>query len=179
MAHPDFEEFIAALNARSVRYLLIGAHALAFHARPRATKDLDVYVEPTSKNARRVLDALGDFFGAPMSSYSVADILDPDTVIQLGIAPVRIDVLSSVDGLPAFGAAWKRRASGRFGKVPAHYLSLTDLIVAKAAAARPQDLADLAVLRRVLARKDRLAAPSAPKNDDTPPAPRRRARKAK
>jgi hypothetical protein len=135
MAHPDFEEFIAALNERGVRYLLIGAHAVAFHARPRATKDLDVFVEPSAPNARRLLDALADFFGGTPPHYSVRDVTDPDTVLQLGFAPIRIDVLSAVDGIRSFGGAWRRREEGRFGAVPTQYLSLEDLIRAKVAAA--------------------------------------------
>jgi hypothetical protein len=79
MAYPDFEEFIGALNARDVRYLLIGAHAVAFHARPRATKDLDVYVDPTRANAKRLKAALGDFFGGSPPGYADSDLLDPDS----------------------------------------------------------------------------------------------------
>ena len=153
MSFPDFEEFIGALNARKVRYLVIGAHAVAFHARPRATKDLDVYVDPTTANARKLRAALGDFFGGTMPSYVDADLLDPDAVIQLGVAPVRIDILSSVDGIESFARAWKRRATGTFGPVPAHYLSLDDLILAKSAAAREQDRADLVSLRRAQRRR--------------------------
>jgi hypothetical protein len=70
MSFPDFEEFIAALNARGVRYLVVGAYALAFHAKPRATKDLDVYVEPTPANAKRLRAALRDFFGGSPPGYT-------------------------------------------------------------------------------------------------------------
>ena len=153
MAYPDFEEFIGALNAREVRYLLIGAHAVAFHARPRATKDLDVYVDPTRANAKRLKAALGDFFGGSPPGYADSDLLDPDSVIQLGVAPVRIDILSHIDGLESFSMAWRRRVEGRFGSVDAHYLALDDLIAAKTAAGRPQDLSDLVTLRRAQRRQ--------------------------
>src|SRR5574341_1146760 len=109
MASRDYEEFIAALNDRGVRYLLIGAHAVAFHARPRATKDLDILLEPTPANARRTLAALRDFFGGADLGYTVADVTDPRWIIQLGVAPVRIDLLSAVPGCPSFRAAWKSR----------------------------------------------------------------------
>lgn len=148
MAHPDFEEFIGAFNARKVRYLVIGAHAVAFHARPRATKDLDLFIDPAAANAKRVLLALGDFFGGTPPGYTVADVSDPNLVLQLGVAPVRIDLLSSVAGVPNFATAWRRRREGRFGAVPAHYLALDDLIAAKSAAGRPQDRVDLLSLSR-------------------------------
>lgn len=148
MAHPDFEEFIGALNARRVRYLIIGAHAVAFHARPRATKALDIYVDPSLSNARRVVLALTDFFGAVPPGASVADITDPDLIIQLGVAPVRIDLRSRVAGIASFRGAWRGRVDATFGWMPAHYLGRVELVAAKEAAGRPQDLADLVVLRR-------------------------------
>ncbi len=149
MSYPDFEEFIAALNARGVRYLVVGAFALAFHAKPRATKDLDVYVEPTTANARRLRAALHDFFGGAPPGYADSDALDPESVIQLGVAPVRIDILSSVSGLDSFSAAWRRRSEGTLGPVAVHYLGFDDLVRAKTAADRPQDRADLEALRQV------------------------------
>lgn len=153
MSSRDFEEFIAALNSRRVRYLLIGAHAVAFHAQPRATKDLDVYVDPTPANAKRLQLAIRDFFRGSPPGYADSDVLDPDVIIQLGVAPVRIDILSRVPGITSFSGAWKRRAEGRFGAVPARYLALQDLMLAKAAAGRPQDLADLASLGRAKKRR--------------------------
>ena len=93
MAFRDYEEFIAALNAHGVRYLVVGAHAVAFHARPRATKDLDVLIEPTAANARKVIAALRDFFGGVELGYSEQDVTDPRWIIQLGVAPVRIDLI--------------------------------------------------------------------------------------
>ena len=148
MPSQDYEEFIAALNDHGVRYLVIGAHAVAFHARPRATKDLDIFLDPTPANARRVLAALQAFFGGADTGYTVADLTDPRWIIQLGVAPVRIDLLSAVPGCPGFQAAWKNRAEARFGSVKAHYLGLDDLIRVKEAAGRTQDRADIDVLRR-------------------------------
>jgi hypothetical protein len=148
MASQDYEEFIAALNDHGVRYLLIGAHAVAFHARPRATRDLDILLDPTPGNARRALAAIRDFFGGADLGYTVADLMDPRWIIQLGVAPIRIDLLSAVPGCPSFQAAWKNRVQARFGSAKAHYLGLADLIRAKEAADRPQDRADVHVLRR-------------------------------
>lgn len=150
----DFEEFIDALNARDVRYLVVGAHAVAYHARPRATKDLDVLVEPTEDNARRFLDALRAFFGGADLGYSVTDLTDPSWVLQLGVPPVRIDVLSEVSGIATFAEAWDSRVDGRFAEVPCHFLGLDALIRSKEAADRPQDRADLAVLRKARARRE-------------------------
>jgi hypothetical protein len=155
MAYPDFEEFIGALNARGVRYLIVGAHAVAFHARPRATKDLDILVDPTAANARRLRAALHDFFGGSPPGYADSDLLDPDAILQLGVAPVRIDILSKMDGVKRFADAWRRRVEGQFGDVPAHYLSLDDLVAAKTAADREQDRADLVSLRRARHRRNR------------------------
>jgi hypothetical protein len=153
MASQDYEEFIAVFNAHGVRYLVIGAHAVAFHARPRATKDLDILVDPTPENARKVLAALREFFGGADLNFTVEDVMDPDCIIQLGIAPVRIDLLSAIPGCPDFSAAWGRRAEARFGDVPTGYLGLTDLIRNKESADRPQDRADTVVLRRAVAAK--------------------------
>ncbi len=148
MASRDYEEFIAALNAHGVRYLVVGAHAVALHARPRATKDLDFLIEPTPANARRLLAALRDFFGGVDLGYSVEDVTDPQWIIQLGVAPVRIDLISELPGVASFAAAWGSRVSARFGSVPAHYIGLDELIRAKESVHRPQDRADLGILRR-------------------------------
>jgi len=153
--YPDFEEFIASLNARRVRYLIVGAYAVAFHARPRATKDIDVLVDPTAVNAKRVILALQDFLGSALPNVTVEKLTNPRTLVVLGVAPVRIDLLTSIDGVPSFGAAWKRRAAGLFGATQTQYLSLADLIASKSAtpSSRLQDKADLVHLQRVAARK--------------------------
>lgn len=153
MASRDYEEFIAAFNDHRVRYLLIGAHAVAYHARPRATKDLDVLIDPAPGNARRALAALRSFFGKADLGYTAADLADPDSIIQLGVAPARIDVMAAIAGLPDFAPAWKRRVRATFGSVPANYIGLDDLIRAKRAADRDQDRADLRALERAKRRR--------------------------
>lgn len=153
MTFPDFEEFIASLNDHRVRYLIVGAYAVGLHARPRATKDLDVLLDRTLANARRARAALTTFLGSAAPNITETKLLHPRTLIVLGVPPVRIDVLTSIDGLPSFGAAWKRRVDAAYGRTVAHFISLDDLIAAKLAAGRPQDLVDVEVLRRAAARK--------------------------
>lgn len=152
MPSHDYEEFLAALNARGVRYLVIGAHAVAFHARPRATKDLDILLEPTVANAHKVLAALRDFLGGADPGHTVEDLTDPRWIIQLGVAPVRIDLVSEIPGLASFRAAWKNRVKAKFGFADAYYISLDDLIHSKEATGRPQDRADVRVLYRARSR---------------------------
>jgi hypothetical protein len=172
VAHPDYEEFLAALNARRVRYLLGGAHALALHARPRATKDLDVFIAPTRANATRAAAAIRDFFGGQSPRYTDADsLLAAGVIVQLGVAPVRIDIMSSF-GAVRFVDAWRRRVPARFGRIEAHFLSLDDIITEKEYWAREQDVADLVVLRRAKASPKRRSAPPAGRGARAP-SPRR------
>jgi hypothetical protein len=84
------------LNENQVRYLIAGAHAVAYHAIPRATKDLDVLVDPTHDNAGRLLSSLRQFFGGADLGYSIDDVVDPKWILQIGVAPVRIDILSAM-----------------------------------------------------------------------------------
>ena len=154
MPYPDFEEFIAALNTLKVRYLVVGAHALAHHARPRATKDLDVLLDATPANARKVLQALRAFLGTDLG-YTIDDLTNPEWFIQLGVAPVRIDLLTQLMGCPKFATLWKNRVAAQFGNVHANFLGFEDLMIAKQAAGRPQDLADLQELQKVKKRTRR------------------------
>src|SRR4051794_8589939 len=123
MANRDYEEFVACLNGHGARYLVVGAHAVAFHARPRATKDFDIYIEPTPSNAPRVIAAVKEFFGVEESGLSIEDLLNPDAIIQFGVAPVRIDLLTRLDGIHSFAEVWKRRVDAKYGAVDAHYIS--------------------------------------------------------
>jgi hypothetical protein len=152
MPHPDFEELLAAFNRARVRYLIGGAHALALHARPRASKDLDIYVDPSPANVRRTLAALRAFFGALPRGVDARSLADADTIVQLGVAPVRVDLLSHL-ATTTFGGAWKRKSRAAFGPVAANFIGLDDLIAEKSHFARPQDLADLVVLERAKARR--------------------------
>ncbi len=145
-----FEEFVASLNEHNVRYLIIGGWAAGFHGYPRFTKDIDVLIERTDRNAAAARDAIYGFFkGRPPESIDPRDdLMNPEQVLQLGMPPNRIDLLSDVPGIDNFGAAWRRRARGRIGSSKASFASLKDLLASKRAAGRPQDLADVAMLER-------------------------------
>lgn len=140
----DFEELLAFLNAYGVRAIVVGGHALAFHGHPRYTKDLDVFVEPSSENAEALLGALAAF-GFGSVGLTAADFA-PGKVVQLGVAPNRIDLMTAIDGV-SFSDAWAARETGRFGEVPVHYIGRDTFIRNKQASGRPQDLADIAALR--------------------------------
>ena len=142
----DYEDLLGFLNKNRVRYCIIGAFAFGFHARPRYTKDIDILVEPTVLNARRILKALVDFgFGSLRLSES--DFANEGNIIQLGVEPVRIDLLTSLAGLP-FKQIWKNKSRGRYGKHEVHFLGREDLIQSKRIADRPKDRVDIDVLRR-------------------------------
>ena len=141
---PDFREFLSLLLSQNVRFLLVGAHALAVHGRPRYTGDLDVWVGVTPANARRVLTALRAFgFGAV--GLSLKDFAATDQVIQLGYPPLRIDVLTGISGL-SFTSAWKHRLTASIAGLEVPVLGRDDYLANKRAAGRPKDLADIALL---------------------------------
>lgn len=140
----DFAEILSALCAAGAEFLIVGAHALAAHGIPRATGDLDIWIRPTSENAERVLAALRAF-GAPLFDLTPEDLTRPDTVFQIGLAPCRIDILTSVSGV-GFDHAWQRRMSIEVEGLPVGCIGRADLIANKRAAGRPKDLADLALL---------------------------------
>lgn len=144
--HPDFKDLLHEFSAHRVDYLVVGAHALAAHGHVRATKDMDVWVRPDPDNAQRVVDAL-TAFGAALHGTTVADLSGPDFVLQLGVDPIRIDVITSIDGV-TFEEAWPARLQTTFTGEPVGVLSRQHLIQNKLAAGRPQDLADVEYLRR-------------------------------
>jgi hypothetical protein len=139
--NPDFKDLLSAFNAQGVEYLVVGAYALAAHGRIRATGDLDVWVRPERENARRVIKAL-TAFGAPLHDLDESDLTQSGVVFQIGIAPIRIDILTGIDGVE-FADAWTARFMTRFLGEPVAVLSVEDLIRNKRAAGRAQDLADL------------------------------------
>src|ERR1043166_4268013 len=142
----DFRDLLAELNARQVEFLLVGAHALAAHGHVRATQDLDVWVRPSSENAKRTIQAL-EAFGAPLHDLTEKDLSTPGIVFQIGVEPIRIDVLTAIDGVE-FDEAWPDRLMSKFADQPISVLSKEHLIKNKLAAARTQDLADVEALKR-------------------------------
>ena len=147
MVNRDFRDLFAELNAAGVEFLVVGAHALAVHGHVRATKDLDVWVRPSESNARSVLKALASF-GAPVASISVADLTTPGTIIQIGVEPVRIDIITAIDGVE-FDPAWNARMSAHFGDQEVAVLSREHLLQNKQASGRTQDLADIEALNKL------------------------------
>ncbi len=136
----DFVEFVECLNDAGVEYLLVGGHALAFHGWPRFTKDIDFWVRPSGPNARRVLGALAAF-GFSEIRLVEADIKVPGKVVQLGVPPNRIDLVTSIDGVE-FAPAWRRRVESTYQGKPLHVIHLEDLIANKLATGRAQDRLD-------------------------------------
>lgn len=141
---PEWSEFIGLLCAERVRFLIVGAHALAVHGRPRATGDLDVLVEPTLANAARLGSAL-ERFGFAKLARQTTELATPDRMVTLGRPPLRIDVMTSISGV-SFARAWRGRRVVRFGGQRVGVLGRADFERNKRAAGRPQDLLDLELL---------------------------------
>jgi predicted nucleotidyltransferase len=137
----DFRDLLAEFNVQGVDFIIVGAHALAAHGHIRATQDFDVWVRPEAENAKRVYRALQEF-GAPLQDLTEADLATPGIIFQIGVDPIRIDVITAIDGVE-FPEAWANRMRIKFDDQPASVLSKEDLIRNKRAAGRTQDLADL------------------------------------
>ena len=142
----DFRDLLAEFNVRQVEFLLVGAHALAAHGHVRATQDLDVWVNPTPENAKHVLEALRAF-GAPLHDLTERDLATPGLIFQIGVEPIRIDVLTAIDGVQ-FDQAWAKRMVSQYSDQPVGVLSREHLIKNKLTVARTQDLADVEALKR-------------------------------
>ena len=144
----DYEELLQLFNKHSVKYCIVGSYALAFYARPRYTKDMDILVGHYPENARRILTALREFgFGSlPLSEQ---DFTEPGQIIQLGYEPVRIDLITSIKGMD-FEKIWENRSWGQYGRQQVFFISLNDLVESKKKADRNQDRADLEVLKKVM-----------------------------
>lgn len=144
--HKDFEDMLRCLNDAKVRYLIVGAHAVSFYTEPRYTKDIDFLIEPTVENAPKVLEALKKF-GAPVAGLKISDFINPNLVYQIGVAPVRIDIIMGIKGVD-FRQAWVNKKATRFGRERIFVLGIDDLIRAKEASARTQDELDLEKLKK-------------------------------
>jgi hypothetical protein len=142
---PDFDEFCALLTARAVEFVIVGAHALAFHGAPRFTGDLDILVRPTEENGQRLLLAIAGF-GFPTAPLTPADIAAGTKVIEMGVAPVQIHVMSQIDGV-TWDDVWESREVGSFGSRSVAFIGREAFLRNKRAAGRPKDLADIDALR--------------------------------
>jgi hypothetical protein len=144
----DFKDLLSVFDANAVEYLIIGGYAVSYHAQPRATKDLDLWISAEAENARAVHRALAAF-GAPLQGIDAEDFTDPDMLFRMGRPPLMVDILPTIAG-GDFKTAWEHRvpvvidpATG----LRAWFISRRDLLAAKMACGRPQDLADVAALR--------------------------------
>jgi len=139
--NPDFKEFFQLLNANGVRYLIIGGYAVAYHGHPRYTKDIDIWVWVNPENAARVVKTLGDF-GFESLGLEAKDFLETDTIIQLGYAPNRIDLIMGVPGVD-FEESFAVKEEEEIDGVKLNFIDLENLKKSKRASGRLQDLADI------------------------------------
>lgn len=142
----DFIALLKLFDKHEVKYCVVGAFAVAFHAIPRYTKDLDLLVEPDLENGRRIVSGLREF-GFSSLKLSAQDFARPGCTIQLGYEPVRIDLITSIEGC-AFPQVWKGKVRGSFGPLTVNYIGRADLIKNKRAADRDRDREDLRLLQR-------------------------------
>ncbi|MCB0052478.1 MAG: nucleotidyltransferase [Caldilinea sp.] len=140
----DFSDLLRLFTNNGVRYLVIGGYAVIQHAEPRFTKDLDLWISTDSANASAVFRALREF-GAPLSGMTEADFSEEGYFYQVGVPPVRVDILMGIPGVQ-FEDAWNRRIEVEFGDLAVAFISRQDLITAKLASGRPQDLIDADIL---------------------------------
>jgi hypothetical protein len=142
--HPDFVDLLRAFVDRDVRFLVVGAYALGVYGRPRATGDLDIWIDATPENSWRVIDALNRF-GAPTDQITAADFSRPGIVFQMGLPPVRIDILTQLSGV-TFADAWPDRTRAHFGDIEVNVIGRDAFIRNKRATGRARDLGDIEAL---------------------------------
>ena len=147
MLSPDFKELLALFNENEVEYLLVGGYALAIHGHPRYTGDLDIWVLSKTENAEKVLQSL-HAFGLGSLQFQSEDFSTPNQVVQLGYPPLRVDLMTSIDGVD-FDEAWKRRKTIELEGLMIPVISKEDLIANKKVTGRYQDLADVEKLSRL------------------------------
>lgn len=138
--HRDLREFVASLLSQRAEFLVVGGHAVAFHGHPRFTGDIDFLVRPTPENAERVLRALAAF-GFGQLAVTSEDLTRPDTIVQIGRPPNRIDLLTSISGV-SFDEAWQGKVAGALDELPVYFPSLETVLKNKQASGRDKDIAD-------------------------------------
>jgi hypothetical protein len=145
----DFKELLSIFNAQKVKYLIVGGYAVSFHAQPRATNDIDLLIKPDAENAKAVYAALSEF-GAPLEGLTAENFIEHDKFFRMGRAPIMVDILPEISGVD-FDRAWQRRVDAVIDPqsgLTVSFISSEDLVAAKLAAGRPQDIADVAALRK-------------------------------
>jgi predicted nucleotidyltransferase len=147
----DYEDILRLFNKYEVRYCIVGAFSVAFYARPRYTKDLDLLIAADSENGEKIIRALNEF-GFKSLGLKAEDFQEEGKIIQLGYEPVRIDILTSIEGC-SFSEVWQKRRVGTYGKEKVKFIGLDELIANKKKSKRKQDKVDLEILLRVRARK--------------------------
>ncbi|MCM8763072.1 MAG: nucleotidyltransferase [Candidatus Omnitrophica bacterium] len=145
-APSDYKELLKILNRRKVRYLVVGAYAVIYYTEPRYTKDLDIWIEPELTNAKKLYSALKEF-GAPLKNIAIEDFTNKNLVYQIGVEPVRIDIIMEIANID-FTLAWRRREITAFDGVKVNIISLADLMKSKKTMARSMDRVDLENLSR-------------------------------
>ena len=145
----DYEELLKLFNKHKIQYCIVGAYAVAFYAVPRYTKDMDLFVKASPENAERILAALKEF-GFSSLKLNKRDFSGLGKTIQLGYEPVRVDIVTSIDGCD-FDAVWKHKMKGTYGKEKVFFIGLGDLVKNKRASNRKQDQADLEILKVTVA----------------------------
>lgn len=142
----DFIDFIELLNQHEVSYMVIGAHALAFHGRPRHTGDLDIWIKPSAENATKMVSVLKDF-GFGSLGLTEADFLKTNYVTQLGYPPLRIDILNAISGVE-FNEAYTNKIEGEIEGLQINFINVAEFIRNKEATGRQKDLGDIASLKK-------------------------------
>ena len=143
----DFKDLLVLFNSHRVEYMIVGGYALAYHGAPRYTGDIDIYVKPDSQNARRIMKALNEFGFGP-TGLTANDFEIPDKVIQLGVPPVRIDIMTSITGV-GWEKAFSGSTKGKYGDVPVRYIGFKEFVMNKRAIGRKKDLSDLEALNEI------------------------------
>jgi hypothetical protein len=146
MLNPDFKDMLSCLKEEEVDVIVVGAYALAAHGFPRATGDIDIWVRNSSENAQKIVRALMKF-GAPVSHLSEKDFTAPDVIVQLGVEPCRIDLLTGIDGV-GFDEAWQNKLSITIDNLEIDILSKEDLLRNKLATGRDKDKGDIVWLEK-------------------------------
>ena len=141
----DFEDFIELCNKYELEYLVIGGFAVSIHGYPRTTKDLDVCINKTKENAKKIIKILNDF-GFGSLNFKIEDFLKDNIIAQLGYAPVRIDILNDLNGVD-FNAAFKNKRVVNMNGTPTNFIGFNELIINKERAGRDQDLLDVKKLK--------------------------------